>query len=476
MKKFFPSVGQKRPRSEMVDLTCDTVDAPLKESALTSHPLSVDIAPSTATEATALSKNAFNTLMDRAKKASARPNSFEIFHIHLNPKGCSWYWSDKTGQGDNAPSAPSWKRTIHYSMSKEDDRRTIELRYSSSTNTLLRPTTPGISLSAGAFKSLLQKAVRRRMKAETERIAGEFFALDAISAVRRGMIVVIEDAILHPAYPLLCWILLALSSAVGSTPVLVPSDEILVLFSYIMGEVASSNIKDPSWRFFVNSEKFVSEQKEQEKNEQHLLVEDKSLFTVECTSLVRSIHHRLRFGGQDNLMLSNSKLLWIQRFKSTSSQKWLDLIHSAYGNTCSLGSFGEGILSYSRSLQLPFPSRLMISDLPIFGIDNNVLPQMIHDLRSELTLTEKEDLNEWSRIYYQNIFDDKMIGSILWLVNGNLNLRTLEVTNDPIPSPVQEVEHKARDIQLVQIFSRAHREFAMSYLRQRCRAVMPSGV
>jgi hypothetical protein len=97
MKKFFPSVGQKRPRSEMVDLTCDTVDAPLKESALTSHPLSVDIAPSTATEATALSKNAFNTLMDRAKKASARPNSFEIFHIHLNPKGCSWYWSDKTG-------------------------------------------------------------------------------------------------------------------------------------------------------------------------------------------------------------------------------------------------------------------------------------------------------------------------------------------------------------------------------------------
>jgi hypothetical protein len=418
-------------------------------------------------------KNAFSSLMSGAKKSKTTP--LEVFHLHLTPQGCSWHWAEKSGSsssGDNSPQIPSWIRTIPFIMSKNDVQQVIELRYSSTTVTALRPRTPGISLTAGAYKSLLQKAIRRRMKAETTRIAGEFFALDPVSAVRRGMVIVIEDTILHPAYPLLCWMLLAISSANGSNPVLNPSDELLSLFSYIMGEVAASSIKDSAWRTFAKLEK--TEEKEEEKEEEAtsaaLSAETREALSPECISLVRSIRHRLRFGGQDKEMLSSAIVLWIQRFKSPSRKAWVDLIHSAYGNTCSVGSFDEGILTYAgKPLSKGYPGQLLLSDLPLDAIDNNVLPRIIDDLRRDLTQKEKENLDEWSLKYQQNIYDDKLISSTIWYVNGNLNFRTFQVVNDdnPVPSPVEDVKHKEKDVQLVNIFARAQKEYALTYLRQK---------
>lgn len=475
-------ISHKRPRELSEQSSLSSVDGSSSSSIAGS--LSATRNPSTVSTSSIMAlkddskvdpkKNAFSSLMSDAKKSKTIP--LEVFHLHLSPHGCSWHWADKSGgsssSGDNSPQIPSWKRTVFYTMTKNGVQKAIELRYSSTTVTALRQTTPGITLTAGAYKSLLQKAIRRRMKAETTRIAGEFFALDPLSAVRRGMVIVIEDTILHPAYPLLCWMLLALSSANGSTPVLNPSNELLSLFAYIMGEVAASLIKDSAWRTFAKLENTLLkvEEEEEEKEEAALSAETREALSLECISLVRSIRHRLRFGGQDKEMLSSSILLWVKRFKSPSRRAWVNLIHSAYGDTCSIGSFDEGILTYAGTpITKSYPGQLLLSDLPLDAIDNNVLPRIIDDLRRELTQKEKENLDEWSVKYEQNIYDDKLISSTIWYVNGNLNFRTFQVVNDdnPVPSPVEDVKHKEKDVQLVNIFARAQKEYALTYLRQK---------
>jgi len=64
---------------------------------------------------------------------------------------------------------------------------------------------PACSFSPSLLKSCLQKAVRRGMTNEAVKLAAELWCRGAVDALRRVLVIVLEDTILHPAYPLLCF-------------------------------------------------------------------------------------------------------------------------------------------------------------------------------------------------------------------------------------------------------------------------------
>lgn len=75
---------------------------------------------------------------------------------------------------------------------------------------------PSIRLSPSMLKSCLQKAIRRGLSEAAARITAEMWCRDAQDLVRRLMIIAIEDAILHPALPMLAWLMMA--QAAGYAP------------------------------------------------------------------------------------------------------------------------------------------------------------------------------------------------------------------------------------------------------------------
>ena len=74
-------------------------------------------------------------------------------------------------------------------------------------------------MTLGQLKSALQKNVRRGRREEAVNVAAALLRKDVVQFVRRFMIIVLEDAVLHPDFPLLSWLLLATSKGfVGHAP------------------------------------------------------------------------------------------------------------------------------------------------------------------------------------------------------------------------------------------------------------------
>jgi hypothetical protein len=69
----------------------------------------------------------------------------------------------------------------------------------------------GCRLSPSLMMSALQKAVRRGLVEPALRIAAELWARDPLVALRRAIIISVEDALPHPALPLITWLMLAAS-------------------------------------------------------------------------------------------------------------------------------------------------------------------------------------------------------------------------------------------------------------------------
>ena len=61
-------------------------------------------------------------------------------------------------------------------------------------------------MTLGQLKSALQKNVRRGRREEAVNVAAALLRKDVVQFVRRFMIIVLEDAVLHPDFPLLSWL------------------------------------------------------------------------------------------------------------------------------------------------------------------------------------------------------------------------------------------------------------------------------
>ena len=129
----------------------------------------------------------------------------------------SWSWLNTTG----APLPPPalWSADVKLKLPGERKPVLVCLRSSlpsSATAGAASASSSGCRLSPSALKSCLQKAVRRGLAPEAVRLAGELWRLSPSDAVRRLMIIVIEDATLATSYPILGWLLCA--TAAGFEP------------------------------------------------------------------------------------------------------------------------------------------------------------------------------------------------------------------------------------------------------------------
>lgn len=93
------------------------------------------------------------------------------------------------------------------------------------------------------WKSCLQKCIRRGLVFSALRIGKEMWYRDPVDLVRRLMIIIIEDSILHPAYPFLAWLLLLSSAITDRTFALCLHHYGNILFQ-IINEITTTNVRD----------------------------------------------------------------------------------------------------------------------------------------------------------------------------------------------------------------------------------------
>lgn len=76
-----------------------------------------------------------------------------------------------------------------------------------------KPREPSTRLSMSLLKSCLQKAIRRGLSDVALQLSTEIWCRDPLELIRRLQIISIEDCLLHPAQPVLAWLMMANSSA-----------------------------------------------------------------------------------------------------------------------------------------------------------------------------------------------------------------------------------------------------------------------
>ncbi|CAM9311571.1 unnamed protein product [Chrysoparadoxa australica] len=103
---------------------------------------------------------------------------------------------------------------------------------------LLKPGAKLSRLSVSQLQSILQKNVRRGRAEAAVRCWLELLSKSLNKAVRRIIIIMMEDAMLHPALPLLCWLLVAVGKGYQ------PPAQLLVAATCIVHEIAACPKRD----------------------------------------------------------------------------------------------------------------------------------------------------------------------------------------------------------------------------------------
>lgn len=163
--------------------------------------------------------------------------------------------------------------------------------------------TPFKIYDVGLLKSSLQKAVRRNETEKAMYLAWQLLCQDTKQFLRRFPIIVMEDAILHPNYPMLVWIMIAYHQSWKLTEFQV---EFLLKIVY---EVASCQYRDKYYYY---------------KNDIDIDVEEMNEYLV-------SLYLRINKEGMkgDMEMLKSQIMIWNDRFNKNQN-KWMEFIHSAY--------------------------------------------------------------------------------------------------------------------------------------------------
>lgn len=172
------------------------------------------------TSAAPAGRNAFAAMM---RAASVPPPRDDFTLVHIPAEGGraeeAWEWRWRSS---GAPLPPSWApllphlRTVATASLKlhpSGKPTEVQLRTNVPPFDGAPPRAPdgGCKLSPSLLMSALQKAVRRGLADAALRVAAELWARDPLVALRRVIIISVEDALPHPALPLLTWLMLAAS-------------------------------------------------------------------------------------------------------------------------------------------------------------------------------------------------------------------------------------------------------------------------
>lgn len=334
-------------------------------------------------------------------------------------------------------------------------------------------------MTPGQLKSALQKNVRTRRKEEAVMVAAALMRKDFVQFVRRIMIIVLEDSLLHPDYPFLSWLLLATSK--GFVPDMLLMEECL----RIVWEVASCKWRDSEpIDALLHSKDTNSDAKPVSVN-----IGTVSVDCMESTpaELVRAILCRARFGGMsgDMKMLSGFARLWIQRFKLDSNSAAADSGTDAEasknasptftGSSSSISSSStSGQNEHSRlkpptslgwldfiahaandgddrpdSFSAFLERRLRAEDIPLSAIDFHCVPQIMDSLMSR-----KECGRDVSH----------SLKSAMWYFSSSRNTKKLVSTGK---SRAEGGEERARLLSLWAAFQRQTVEFQRQFIQSK---------
>ena len=325
--------------------------------------------------------NAFSFLME---KAAAKPRR-EVFLLMQNVDGTiKWKWEtvsqEITSKEFRNIGGPETKWTARCTLKDRslDKPGIIFLgtNIPSGTSLSTTPTEDDMSMilqkdrshwfSPSHLKSALQKNIRRRRPKHAVKCAVALMRMDMVQFVRRMMIIVLEDSILHPSYPLLAWLLLATSK-----DYVVSNRKLFTMIIDIVHQVAASNCRDPlNWDVPVHAVAHAVVPAVSPVVAPSLLSMLDSMASSskeESSTLIRSILCRQRFGGMngDMKMLERYAYLWYHRFEGKPVPPNIHIFQStaAFSSTTSITS---SITSSSSSSSAASSSAAsMLSAVPL---------------------------------------------------------------------------------------------------------------
>ena len=272
--------------------------------------------------------------------AAAKPPRKEHFALFIGARppsddpsvwttwGKKWHWT-WTDAASAAPPLSAWRGEVVLKEIGVGKPGSIAL----STNVRSLSATPPIAAPRHRFgvqvlQSALQKAVRRRQPTAAVRLARALQTASWTSFIRRLPIIIIEDSTLHPALPLIIWLLV--SSSKGWAPSQVHLDACLT----VVYEVASCCAKDVGRLHSGSSDVAVlgGEEDAPPEGAAARCATHAPLLSSACdalggrgahAALVRSILTRARFGGMkcDVAMLERYSRLWFERFRGVGTAR-----------------------------------------------------------------------------------------------------------------------------------------------------------
>ena len=249
-----------------------------------------------------------------------------------------------------------------------------------------------------------------------------------IEFVRRMMIIILEDSILHPKLPFLAWLLLATSKNY-----IVKDDVLLNTCLQIVHEVANSNCRDPiDWDIPFD---------EKETNNSVLLSSDAMLSGQQNQLLIRSILCRQRFGGMssDMRMLQRYSKLWIERLEgrydpppavttfTTEQQRSSDHSSSSHSSSTLTTTTWYNFIVDVHMYHVPSNASLstsdmnqwwhvplVISDIPPSAIDFHCCPDILRSLRSSLSSSSSSSVVDQDE-------DEDDLKTSMWYFSSSVN-------------------------------------------------------
>ena len=293
----------------------------------------------TATQANPPSKNAFSALMG----AATQPNAFakpagaaksspsprtETFVLDLTSHNeWSWEWRDGIRTDDNNDDSAALAQVgLRPNATTPPDA--VLPRRGGGVPVPHQPRAPEVRIVAGAalaalaatapasrpynnpllavIKSALQKQVRLRRPAEAARCARALFRMHPFECARRLIVVAIEDAVLHPALPMLAWMLAAFSKGFPSVPALETA----------VADIAQDLATCPYVDHVDLPADAASRDAPHAAPEVDVASAEEHGTCFRAHALLRSLDFRRRYGGMtgDVAMLLNAQRKWFDRF------------------------------------------------------------------------------------------------------------------------------------------------------------------
>ena len=205
-------------------------------------------------------------------------------------------------------------------------------------------------LSVPVLKSMLQKNIRRRRPLPAVRVVMELADKSYGDLIRRLPIMVLEDSILHPDFPLLVWLMVAESKGFK------PPQPLMIKLMRIVFEIASCPIKDPLPPDDESNKDGEVEGGETDADLTEALGQD-------CEMMLRAMLLRVSYGGMkcDTEMLIRYEHLWRKRFHSQMEGPDIVALHTQDPEALSQAKSKDEVGDYISSKKMDATVRIALS-------------------------------------------------------------------------------------------------------------------